>query len=297
MRIKTFARFFEDGVAAANASVGGMGSVSNATVGSVPGVGSQDGSGDKTTVLGAAGRRKKGDPSQVSDLRDLEDAEIDVVDELNESAEFASADEVESFEKDFGTQMDPDVTRHQLEIIRKCFERFDRKFIKGKIRRILFKDLGGVRAQWRNEDRLFRLNTRVFEFKKRFNAGGRDIPYIEFCITHEICHCIDYLKRVSFGREWRSISGWKKCGRDEAVPEGYFRYVETRPGRQRAGEKKSDWISKKGSTFCRKYSSRNPREDFADFLAFAVLGIVGDFDTDQGRRKMAIVKSVLKSVS
>ena len=297
-RVKSWTMFFEDGVATANASTtGGMGSVSNATVGTMAGDFGDDGSGDRSMVL-KTNKSKKGNPSEVSDLRYLSNVEIEVIDDIKESVSVkASDDKVNDFEKDFGTQLDPDVTNHQLDVLRRCFERFDRKFIKGKIRRILFKNLGGVRAQWRNEDRLFRLNPRVFEFKKRFKSGNVEIPYIEFCITHEICHCVDYLKRVSFGDEWRSISGWKKCSIDEDVPEGYFRYVETRPGREKVGNRKSEWISKEGSTFCRKYSSRNPREDFADFLAYAVLKIDGKFDTEQGKRKQEIVKKVLKSVS
>ena len=77
-RLKSYEVFLEDGVAAANASTtGGMGPVSNAVVGTTPGVPGEPGSGDSTTVLGGE-NRKKGDPSEVSDLRDLEDANVEV---------------------------------------------------------------------------------------------------------------------------------------------------------------------------------------------------------------------------
>lgn len=74
--------FLEDGVAAANASTtGGMGGVSNATVGAMAGDVGGDGSGDTTMYL-SGGKRTKGDPSEVTDLRDLEDADIEEVDDL-----------------------------------------------------------------------------------------------------------------------------------------------------------------------------------------------------------------------
>ena len=81
-RIKSWHIFLEDGVAAANASTtGGMGGVSNATVGSLAGVPAGSGSGDRSTVLSSK-PRVKGDPSQVSDLRDLEDSDVVEVDDL-----------------------------------------------------------------------------------------------------------------------------------------------------------------------------------------------------------------------
>lgn len=78
--------FFEDGVAYANASIGGAGPVSNPTVGSIPGVGGDFGSGDIGFVLGAAEKvpaGAKGNPSEVSDLRYLKKAKgIEKVDDL-----------------------------------------------------------------------------------------------------------------------------------------------------------------------------------------------------------------------
>lgn len=293
-RIKSWSLFLEDGVATANASTtGGAGGVANATVGSLPGVGAESGSGDLGMTLRSNGKRKKGDPSEVSDLRDLEKAEIEVVDDIKESA--TDVDRLfKDFKNDFGTDLDRGFTPAQVRLFRKCFSIFNRKFIKNKVKVVvLADDLGGVRAQWSNDKRLFRLNPRVFGFKKKM-AG---VSYPEFVIMHELSHCVDYQERISFGSEWRSLSGWKKCGLDEKVPEGYFRYVELRPGREKAGHKKSDWISREGSSFCRKYSSRNPREDFADSMAFFILGDMSKFESDEGKRKLEIVKRVLKRVS
>ena len=81
-RVKSWRMFLEDGVAAANASTtAGMGGVSNAVVGGFAGVGGESGSGDSTSYLGAESS-KKGDPSEVSDLRYLEDEETQEVDDL-----------------------------------------------------------------------------------------------------------------------------------------------------------------------------------------------------------------------
>lgn len=74
--------FLEDGVAAANASTtGGMGGVSNATVGGFAGDTGAPGSGDVSSYLRVSSN-KKGDPSEVSDLRYLDDSDTVEVDDL-----------------------------------------------------------------------------------------------------------------------------------------------------------------------------------------------------------------------
>lgn len=68
--IKSYKKFQENAVATAS-STAGSGPVVSATVGSLPGVGAIDGSGDLAFHLVSNRKRKRGTPSQVSDLRDL----------------------------------------------------------------------------------------------------------------------------------------------------------------------------------------------------------------------------------
>lgn len=68
--LKSYKKFQENAVATASSS-SGAGPVVAATVGSLPGVGAMDGSGDISFYLRTKSKRKKGKPSQVSDLRDL----------------------------------------------------------------------------------------------------------------------------------------------------------------------------------------------------------------------------------
>ena len=82
--LKRYDKFFEDGegggVATANASnTAGMGAVVSAQPGAFAGTTGTTGSGDVGFVLGynPKKKRKKGSPSQVSDLRDLK--EVDTV--------------------------------------------------------------------------------------------------------------------------------------------------------------------------------------------------------------------------
>ena len=88
--LKLYQKFFEDGegggVATANASnTAGMGAVVSAQVGPLPGVPGTSGSGDIGFGLGSGEpikrKRKKGKPSQVSDLRDLKEEDTNTVDE------------------------------------------------------------------------------------------------------------------------------------------------------------------------------------------------------------------------
>ena len=94
--IKGYQKFFEDGVASVNASTtSGAGPVSNAVVGSLPGVPAGSGSGDSTFTLGGVatkqpidgfsdGSIKKGGPSEVSDARYLEPVKTNVVKDIKE---------------------------------------------------------------------------------------------------------------------------------------------------------------------------------------------------------------------
>jgi len=68
--IKSYKKFQENAVATAS-STAGSGPVVSATVGSLPGVGAMDGSGDPSFYLRTKSKRKKGKPSEVTDLRDL----------------------------------------------------------------------------------------------------------------------------------------------------------------------------------------------------------------------------------
>ena len=80
--LKYFKQFFEDGTACVNASTAGMGPVSNATVGSLPGVPGGWGSGDSSSFFGVSTKQPVGGPSEVSDLRYLE--EEDYIEEVND---------------------------------------------------------------------------------------------------------------------------------------------------------------------------------------------------------------------
>jgi len=74
MKIKTYKQFNEDAVA--TASTAGMGGVSNAQPGALPGTTGTSGSGDITSYLfDKKGKKiKKGKPNEVSDMRFLEPA-------------------------------------------------------------------------------------------------------------------------------------------------------------------------------------------------------------------------------
>jgi hypothetical protein len=72
--LKTYLQFFEDGTSSVNASTtGGMGAVTNAVVGSTPGVpNGASGSGDVSFGIGGvATKQPVGGPADVSDARFL----------------------------------------------------------------------------------------------------------------------------------------------------------------------------------------------------------------------------------
>jgi len=201
---------------------------------------------------------------------------------------------IKKFKNDYETDLDSKLEPYQIDIIKEAFSYFNKKFIKNKIRKIILKDLGGVHGRWTNTPKKHHmtLNPTIFDFKRQFE----NVPYSVFIIVHEIGHCIDHVEKISFSKKWQAISGWKKCDINDRIPEGYDRYIEKRKGREEAGPKKSDWVYKEGSNFCRKYSSRNPREDFADSFAFAIFKDYDKFEGEGGKKKLQIVKELLSRI-
>ena len=82
--LKKYKTFNEDGTATVGATTAGMGAVSNAQPGALPGQTGTTGSGDITFTFKKE-KRKKGGPSQVTDLRDLKDVKTDKVEDIKES--------------------------------------------------------------------------------------------------------------------------------------------------------------------------------------------------------------------
>ena len=211
-----------------------------------------------------------------------------------ESVDKKSIELIDKFKKNYGTDLDMKLKPYQIEIINKAFLYFDKKFIKNKIQKIKLKDLGAVHGRWTDKEKkhYMTLNSTIFDFKRKFE----NVPYNIFIIVHEIAHCIDHIERISYSKKWQAISGWKKCDINDRIPEGYDRYIEKRKGRESAGHKKSDWVYKEGSNFCRKYSSRNPREDFADSFAFAVFKNDDKFKGEGGQEKLDILNKLISNM-
>lgn len=201
---------------------------------------------------------------------------------------------IKKFKNDYGTDLDSKLEPYQIDIISESFSYFNKKFIKNKIKKIIIKDLDGIHGRWTNtpKKQQMTINPSIFDFKRKFE----NVPYNVFIIVHEIGHCIDYIERVSFSKKWQSISGWKKCDVNDRIPEGYDRYIEKRKGRESAGHKKSNWVYKERSNFCRRYSSRNPREDFADSFAFAIFNNNGKFKGEGGKEKLDIINKLISKI-
>ena len=82
--LKKYKTFNEDGTATVGATTAGMGAVSNAQPGALAGTTGTTGSGDVTFTFKKE-KRKKGGPSQVTDLRDLKDVKTDKIEDIKES--------------------------------------------------------------------------------------------------------------------------------------------------------------------------------------------------------------------
>lgn len=204
---------------------------------------------------------------------------------------------VKSFEKRYDLELPDDITDKQLKDLEESFSYLPKNFVKHHIKKIIFKDLGAVHGRYIQERKKGEiiLNPSIFDYKIYFQVAGKKIPAKIFTIVHEVGHMMDHLHGISKTKEWKDLSGWKKLGIDEKVPEGYKRYVEKRKGRVSdiEGHKKSDWVHKEDADFSRHYGSRNPKEDFADLFAFTIFGKEFNFD-DKGQKKVEIIQNLLK---
>jgi hypothetical protein len=88
-KIKTYLQFFEDGTATVNASTtGGMGAVTNAVVGSIPGVPNGASGSDATFTLGGvATKQPVGGPSKVSNAQLLKKEKTNKIKDIKEEEE------------------------------------------------------------------------------------------------------------------------------------------------------------------------------------------------------------------
>jgi len=204
---------------------------------------------------------------------------------------------IKEFKEKWGTKLDPKFESNQIDLIDEAFSLFDKDFIKGKVKSIVLKDMGGVHGKWSDrKNHQMTINPRIFNFKRLLHHDEQRIPYNLFIIVHELGHCIDHIEKISFESEWKKISKWKTCDIDERVPKGFKRYIEKRKGREEAGHKKSNWIHDESAHFCRKYSSRSPREDFADSFAFSTFGVLEKFHGKDGKKKQEIINRLLKEI-
>ena len=87
--LKTYLQFFEDGTAAVNASsTSGMGAVTNAVVGSTPGIPGASGSGDSTFTLGGvATKQPVGGPADVSNAQLLKKEKTNKIKDIKKKKE------------------------------------------------------------------------------------------------------------------------------------------------------------------------------------------------------------------
>ena len=202
--LKKYNSFFEDGTACATAGVGGMGAVSNAGVGALAGVGGTPGSGDVTFTFKKE-KRKKGNPSQVSDMRDLSPAKgVNKVDDIKESKKELTQDENDTIQDCLVELLDMGFEVNQIELDSED-EEYDLdddnqgKFKSQEIRISLFKQVEKV---WRGNLSLrykFDKNEFYHWHTSTLRPGGNKLEQYESEIvevsedtSHKLINHLDY---------------------------------------------------------------------------------------------------------
>jgi hypothetical protein len=143
-------------------------------------------------------------------------------------------------------------------------------------------ELGAKHGKYLKESLSALVNPHTFELRQRFGKGPGWMNHDELMIVHEIGHSVYSHLPVSVQKRWEKTAGWVKGEREGNEP----KYVEKRPGWP---ELTSEWTHVKGKKFPRRYSEKNPDENFADCFAFYILGKPQQMEPEQ----RAFVKDVI----
>ena len=147
------------------------------------------------------------------------------------------------------------------------------------ISRIEVADLGGKHGSYSPDDGVLTLSSRLFwgdnvhqmmHIDYEGNCPAISEPYCSralHTVIHEYIHAIGEATGTDTTPRWLALSGWEQTWKDG---QGTGRYYERRPGWGEQGG--SPWRYRKGSWFCREYSSKSPREDYADCGTHIALG-------------------------
>ena len=158
---------------------------------------------------------------------------------------------------------------------------------------VALEDLGSVHGSYSPEEGLITLSTRLFTgvdawelltIDQHGMSPAQDPVYCSRALhtaTHETLHAIGYATGLDGSSAWIALSGWEETWEDR---QSTGRYFERRPGWGDQGG--SPWAYRKGTWFCREYSSKSPKEDFADCGTHIALGWHGGVTDTNGRAKI-----------
>lgn len=199
--LKRYKAFLEDGTATANASTAGMGAVSSAQPGALPGTTGTTGSGDVSFyMLDKKGKKiKKGKPSEVSDMRYLAPAEgITKVEEAKLDDEEASLVEdclQELYDMGF------EINEYNLDSKDEEYDIDDDNYGTFKSQELRISLHKQIEKVWRGNLNLRYNFDKNDVYKKSISSGGRDIEKDEHEIidtSEEACYkLINHLEYTS----------------------------------------------------------------------------------------------------
>jgi len=156
---------------------------------------------------------------------------------------------------------------------------------------------GASRAKYPNHGRYYDeskkvvLNPNIFGDNTIYKDGkGKPVNKITQTLLHEVGHSIDDRNDLSGKKEWLEISEWKFIGLDGEPAEGHDRLILKDKNETTL---KSRWAYKKGTCFPRWYGARNPKEDFCESFAFAMLGAKQYFVGETGKKKWDFVHQII----
>ena len=172
------------------------------------------------------------------------------------------------FKAQYNIKLDKTIDYETAKKIHTVIEKLPTRIFKDEITIELKKLPPEKYGKYLDEENKILLDENVFS-QDLFITPERKVNLGQKVLIHELAHRIDHIFMISQTDTWRKLSGWTK----EKDPPETVKSRYNMNGVWHIGK----WYYKNTATFISDYASRNPKEDFAESMAYYLLDQVDLF--------------------
>ena len=186
----------------------------------------------------------------------------------------------EYFKVKYKFNLDQLVTYEAAKKMDEILSKMSPEYFKDKVN-VVSKDLGEFRlGRWVEEEKTMYIKPDIFNQEWILSPESK-VNLGQKVLAHELGHKIDHEYDYSKNDKWREISGWTKQESKDKIRSHY-----NMNGLWKVGK----WYHDKTAAFINEYASRNPKEDFSESFAYAVIGLDQWFEVKECEDKKEFLK-------